>query len=119
MKCSAIAAILESCTPKVERELHLLVSRPDFTRVLPLRCVHDHSQESPRTAHRKQYSGRYVIEIIAFILVAPVVFLSPPLLPRWARDDPDLRFIGWFALTTLCLLTIGVIRGWADRRKNK
>jgi hypothetical protein len=62
----------------------------------------------------------YLIRGIA-ILLASLAFLPPSLL-RWAGDtgDPgDLRFVGWFMLTGLCLGAIGEIQDWAGRSHKK
>jgi len=59
----------------------------------------------------------YVIGAVA-ILFTSLAFLPPSLL-RWAGDPGDLRFVGWFALTAVCLAAIGEIRSWASLRQNK
>jgi hypothetical protein len=59
----------------------------------------------------------YVIGIFGILFVS-LTFLPSSLLSR-VGDPGDLRFIGWFLLTGLCLGAIGAIKGWADRRKSK
>jgi hypothetical protein len=53
------------------------------------------------------------------ILLASCAFLPPSWLPKWIGDTGGLRFFGWVMLAGLCLAAIGVIREWADRRRNK
>jgi hypothetical protein len=62
-------------------------------------------------------SEAYIIGAVA-ILLTSLAFLPSSLL-RWAGDPGDLRFIGWYGLTVLCLGGIGMILDWAGRSHKK
>jgi hypothetical protein len=68
---------------------------------------------------------RFEKDVIGAVIGAPLVILLtslaflPSSLLRRAGDPKDLRFIGYFMLTILCLVAIGGIGSEAHLRKNK